>query len=48
MFQNFNQLMILKNGKLVYFHLASNVVSYMENIGVNVDYRMNPADFFML
>ena len=48
MFQNFDKLMILKNGKQIYFDHSKNVVSYMENLGVNVDYRMNPADFFML
>lgn len=24
------------------------MVEYMENLSINVDYRMNPADFFML
>ncbi len=47
MFQNFDKLMILKYGKQIYFDYSKNVVPYMERIGVNVDYRMNPADFFM-
>ena len=27
---------------------ASGVIGYMERLGIKVDYRLNPADFFML
>lgn len=32
----------------MYQGLANNIVPYMEKLGVRVDYRMNPADFFMM
>ncbi len=48
MFQNFDKLMILKTGQEVYNDDAGKIVDYMESIKVKVDYRMNPADFFML
>lgn len=48
MFQNFDKLMVLRGGKVVYHDFASKMVEYMENLNICVDYRMNPADFFML
>lgn len=48
MFQNFDKLIVLKKGQTVYHDEASKIVSYMQNLDIKVDYRMNPADFFML
>jgi ABC-type multidrug transport system ATPase subunit len=47
-FQVMDQLYLLKGGKRIYSGKSSSIVPYMERIGVKVDYRMNPADFFML
>lgn len=40
--------MILHKGKQVYHDQANKVVEYMEKLNIEVDYRMNPADFLML
>ena len=32
----------------MYHGQASGVIGYMERLGIKVDYRLNPADFFML
>jgi ABC-type multidrug transport system ATPase subunit len=48
MFQNFDKLFILKNGEQIFFDKANLLISYMENIGIEIDYTMNPSDFFML
>ncbi len=40
--------MILHKGSQIFFEDASKIVTYMENINIKVDERMNPADFFML
>ncbi len=48
MFNNFDKLMILHKGSQIFLEDASKIVTYMENINIKVDERMNPADFFML
>lgn len=47
-FQQMDQLLLLKNGETVYQGQASSIVPYMKHIGVNINLRMNPADFFMM
>lgn len=47
-FQSMDKLYLLKAGECLYNGPANKIVSYMEEIGVSVNYRMNPADFFML
>ena len=41
-------LLLLSKGETVYQGRARDIVPYMEKIGVKVNKRMNPADFFML
>lgn len=43
-----DQLYLLCAGKRIYGGQASAIVPYMESIGIQLNYRMNPADFFML
>jgi hypothetical protein len=43
-----DRLMLLGKGQVLYLGGAAAVVGYMVGIGVNVNNRMNPADFFML
>ena len=40
--------MIMGKGKTLYFGNAQEVVHYMTSIGVQIDSKMNPADFYML
>lgn len=47
-FREMGHLYLLNAGARVYSGLANNIVPYMESIGVTLNYRMNPADFFML
>ena len=47
-FQEMDQLYLLKAGECIYTGKANKIVSYMESLGINVNYKMNPADFFML
>ena len=47
MFQNMDRLYLLKRGECIYDGLARNIVGYMQSLEIQVDYRMNPADFFM-
>ena len=42
------ELLLLKHGRVVYQGMAAKIVKYMEDIGIKVDHRMNPADFFMM
>jgi ABC-type multidrug transport system ATPase subunit len=48
MFQEMDKLMLLGKGRVLYLGDASKIVNYMMEIGVEVNSRMNPADFFML
>ena len=48
MFQNMDRLYLLNQGSCIYNGPAKDIVSYMERLKIKVDYRMNPADFFML
>lgn len=48
MFHEMDKLFLLNLGSTVYFGPSDFIVPYMEGIGVKIDYRMNPADFFML
>jgi ABC-type multidrug transport system ATPase subunit len=48
MFQEMDKLMVLGRGRTLYFGEANEIVKYMENVGVKVNYRMNPTDFLML
>lgn len=47
-FQSMDKLYLLKGGECVYSGQANAVVGYMQKLGISVDFRMNPADFFML
>jgi ABC-type multidrug transport system ATPase subunit len=47
-FQEMDELYLLKGGECIYNGKANKIVSYMESLGVEVNYRMNPADFFMM
>ena len=47
-FQRMDKLLLLNQGSLIYYGQAKDIVSYMEQLTITVDYRMNPADFFML
>jgi len=48
MFQEFDRLMLIKSGELIYSGGAGQIVPYMQSLGIEVDLKMNPADFFML
>lgn len=48
MFQNLDLLYLVKDGECVFNGRANKIVDYMTKIGINVNYRMNPADFFMM
>ncbi len=48
MFQNLDLLYLIKDGRCVYNGKANQIIDYMARIGININYRMNPADFFML
>lgn len=48
MFREMDKLMLLGKGRLLYYGESQRIVPYMENLGINVNYHMNPADFFML
>ena len=48
MFNNFAKLMILHKGNQIFLEKAAKIVTYMDNLDIKVDERMNPADFFML
>jgi hypothetical protein len=43
-----DKLYLLCAGKRIYSGEAAAIVPYMESIGIELNYRMNPADFFML
>lgn len=47
-FQEMDELYLLKAGECIYSGKANKIVPYMESLGINVNYHMNPADFFML
>jgi hypothetical protein len=48
MFQEMDELYLLKGGECIYSGKANRIVHYMESLKIEVNYRMNPADFFML
>jgi len=48
MFQTMDKLYLLKSGQCIYNGPAKDIVKYMEELSIVVDYRMNPADFVML
>jgi ABC-type multidrug transport system ATPase subunit len=48
MFQNLDLLYLIKDGGCVYNGRANQIIDYMGRLGININYRMNPADFFML
>lgn len=48
MFQNLDLLYLVKGGECVYNGKAEKIVDYMTKIGITINYRMNPADFFMM
>lgn len=48
MFHEMDRMLILSLGSTLYLGPANHIVDYMENIGVKVNHRMNPADFLML
>ena len=47
-FREMGHLYLLNSGNRVYSGFASNIVPYMESLGISLNYHMNPADFFML
>jgi ATP-binding cassette subfamily G (WHITE) protein 2 len=47
-FREMDRLYLLNAGTRIFDGPAADVVPYMETVRVNVNYRMNPADFFML
>jgi ABC-type multidrug transport system ATPase subunit len=48
MFQNLDILYLMSHGQCVYNGRAERIVDYMTKLGININFRMNPADFFML
>ena len=48
MFRCMDKLYLLKNGECLFNDSADKIIPYMEELRIEVDYRMNPADFFML
>jgi ABC-type multidrug transport system ATPase subunit len=48
MFRAMDRLYLLKEGRRIYDGKAGQIVPYMESLEIKVNYRMNPADFFML
>lgn len=48
MFMEMDKLFIIGKGQTLYFGEANQIVPYMLSIGIQVNVRMNPADFFML
>ena len=48
MFQSLDLLYLVKSGECVYNGRADKIVDYMTKIGITINYRMNPADFFMM
>ena len=48
MFKELDRLLLLSSGQTLYLGKASRVVEYMQNLGIKVNEKMNPADFFML
>lgn len=47
-FKSLDILYLMKEGRCIYNGSASRIIEYMEKIGITINYRMNPADFFML
>lgn len=47
MFQNFDKLLVMRKGTQVYFGQAGKLVTYMSNLNIKIDERMNPTDFLM-
>ena len=52
MFENFDKLLLLAQGKIIYFNQAKYAVDYFTNIKVMDEYfkcpqLSNPADYFM-
>ena len=48
MFKELDRLLLLSSGQTLYLGKASRIVEYMQNLGIKVNEKMNPADFFML
>jgi hypothetical protein len=48
MFHEFDRLMLIRSGELLYFGAANQITSYMQSLSIQVNLKMNPADFFML
>ena len=48
MFQKMDKLYLIKNGECLYNGLAKEIVPYMEELNIRINYNMNPTDFFML
>ena len=48
MFSAMDKLLLLGRGSTLFLGSAAGIVPYMKHIGVEVDVKMNPADFFML
>lgn len=46
-FQMFDSVLVLSEGRSVYFGRASDVMSYFETIGFSPSFPMNPADFLL-
>ena len=46
-FENFDQLMLMANGKILYMNDANKAVDYFNQIGYPCKLGDNPADFFM-
>ena len=47
-FHKMHRLLILNHGQTVFLGRAAEVVPYMSSLKIDVNYRMNPSDFFML
>jgi len=47
-FENFDQLMLMALGKIIYFNKASMAVNYFKGIGYECPALSNPADYFMM
>ena len=41
-------LLLLSKGETIFQGKAQKIIPYMEKIGVKINKKMNPADFFMM
>ena len=47
-FNEMEKLLLLSKGEVIYQEYTKHVMTYIEKIGIKINKKMNPADFFML